>query len=196
MKKIIRIGIIILVLMLIPFNASAQYYVQRGDTLWSISRKLGMSYQDLKLLNPQIANPNLIRVGDFIVTRSNNKAQDIVEYARSLQDITVYVYGGQQAPYKTDCSGWVQHVYAKFGIKLPRVSRDQAKVGIPVTFKNLRMGDLMFFSTRADKVITHSGIYMGNAYWISNLNAEKDVTILSTWGTWAQRYFLWGQRVL
>jgi cell wall-associated NlpC family hydrolase len=52
----------------------------------------------------------------------------------------------------------------------------------------------MFFSTRDDKVITHTGIYMGNDYWISNLNEKKDVEILSTWGSWAQDYFLWGAR--
>jgi cell wall-associated NlpC family hydrolase len=53
---------------------------------------------------------------------------------------------------------------------------------------------LMFFSTRADKVVSHVGIYMGNDYFISNLNEEKDVEILSSWGTWAQKFFLWGAR--
>jgi hypothetical protein len=52
----------------------------------------------------------------------------------------------------------------------------------------------MFFSTRPDKRITHTGIYMGNDYWISNLNELKDVEILSTWGSWGQKYFLWGAR--
>ena len=52
----------------------------------------------------------------------------------------------------------------------------------------------MFFSTRADKVITHTGIYMGNDYWISNLNEKKDVEIMSTWNTWTKNYFLWGAR--
>jgi hypothetical protein len=38
------------------------------------------------------------------------------------------------------------------------------------------------------------GIYMGNDYWISNLNAKMDVEILSTWGRWTQAYFQWGSR--
>jgi cell wall-associated NlpC family hydrolase len=60
----------------------------------------------------------------------------------------------------------------------------------------MKKADLMFFSTRADKVITHVGIYMGDGYWISNLSTKQDVEILSTWGNWTQKYFLWAQRVL
>ena len=45
-------------------------------------------------------------------------------------------------------------------------------------FQELQLGDLMFFSTRKDKSITHVGIYMGNDYWISNLNEESNVKIL------------------
>lgn len=177
-------------------KASAQYIVKQGDTLTKIANKVGMTYKDLRLLNPQHTNPNLIHVGDYINIRTQDKAHDIVEYARSLQDETTYVYGGQQAPTRTDCSGWTQHIYAKFGVKLPRVSRDQARVGTPVLFKYMKKGDLMFFSTRADKVVTHVGIYMGNDYWISNLSTKQDVEILSTFGSWTQRYFLWATRVL
>ena len=83
-----------------------------------------------------------------------------------------------------------------FGINLPRTSAEQATMGTPVTFDNMKKGDLMFFSTREDKEITHVGIYMGDDYWISNLNSEKDVEILSTWGTWTQKHFLWAQRVI
>jgi len=177
-------------------KASAEYTVKKGDSLTGIANKVGMTYKDLRLLNPQIINPNLIHIGDYIVIRSKDKAQDIVDYARSLQDETVYVYGGQQAPTHTDCSGWTQHIYAKFGVKLPRVSRDQARVGTPVAFKDMRKADLMFFSTRADKVITHVGIYMGDKYWISNLSTKQDVEVLSTFGSWTQRYFLWAKRVI
>lgn len=175
----------------------AQHYVKSGETMNSIAREHGMTLKDLISLNPHHKNPNLIHVGDYIVVRSAVERQkDLIDYARSLQDVTQYVYGGQNAPYKTDCSGWVQSIYAKFGIKLPRTSREQAvhAYGKPVTFQNLQIGDLMFFSTRKDKVVTHVGIYMGNDYWISNLNEKKDVEILSSWGRFTQDYFLWGKR--
>jgi len=179
--------------------ASAQYIVKPGDSLSVIAKNHGMTLTDILKLNPHFDNPNMIHVGDHVVTRTSNVAQDIVDYARSLDDKTTYAYGGQETfkpPLFTDCSGWTQHIYAQFGIKLPRTSRDQAKVGTPVAFKNIKMGDLMFFSTRDDKVITHVGIYMGNDYWISNLSTKQDVEILSTFGSWTQKNFLWAQRVI
>ena len=185
-----------------PLTASAQHYVQSGETMSKIAKNQGMSLWDLISLNPHIKNPNLIHVGDYIVIRSKTEKQkDLVDYARSLQESTTYVYGGQDfvPPMNTDCSGFVQAVFAKFGVKLPRTSREQAVVafGSPVKFQELQIGDLMFFSTRQDKVVTHVGIFMGpetNA-WISNLNEAKDVEILSNWGRWTQDYFLWGQRI-
>ena len=179
--------------------ASAQHIVKSGDTLAKIAKQYGMSLKDIISLNPQFENPNIIHVGDKVVYRTGDIAQDIVDYARSLQDRTTYVYGGQEnynPPLNTDCSGWTQHIYNKFGVKLPRTSRDQARVGTPVKFQDMKKGDLMFFSTRADKVITHVGIYMGNDYWISNLSTKQDVEILSTWGNWTQRHFMWAQRVI
>jgi LysM repeat protein len=177
--------------------ASAEYYVKKGDTLTGIAKKYGMSYTDIKQLNPQILNYNSIKVGQLINVRTKDKAQDLIDYARSLQNETIYVYGGQNAPYRTDCSGWVQYIYKKFGVTLPRVSRDQAKVGTPVAFKDLRKGDLMFFSSgRADKQITHVGIYLGNNMWISNLKTGSNVVIFSTFGSWTQKSFMWGTRVL
>lgn len=194
MKKIIASILAAFFVFGSAMSANAEYYVQPGDTFYKIAKKHNMSLQDLISLNPHITNPNYIHPGDYLIIRSNNRQKDLVDYARSLQSVTVYQYGGNNAPYLTDCSGWTQHIFKKFGVNLPRVSKDQAKTGQPVTFKQLKMGDLMFFSTRADKVITHVGIYLGDDYWISNLNEEKDVQILSTWGTWCQKYFLWGAR--
>jgi cell wall-associated NlpC family hydrolase len=175
--------------------AHAQHYVKKGETLYSISQEHKMNLKDLISLNPHIQNPNKIKINDYIIIRSGSETKkDMVDYARSLQDVTAYVYGGQNFPYQTDCSGFVQGVYKKFGVSLPRVSRDQAKTGKPVKFEDLQIGDLMFFSTRADKVITHVGINLGNDFFISNLNEKKDIEILSNWGRWSQAYFQWGTR--
>lgn len=191
------VGIGLLLSVFGPISASAQHYVKSGESMNKIAKEHQMSLKDLVSLNPHIKNPNIIHVGDYIVIRTNTEKQkDLVDYARSLQDVTQYVWGGT-SPTKTDCSGWVQAIYSKWGVKLPRTSREQAVVafGKPVKFQELQIGDLMFFSTRADKTITHVGIYMGNDYWISNLNEAKDVEILSNWGRWTQDYFMWGQRI-
>lgn len=195
MKKIITTLAALAAVFTFSSAASAQHYVEKGENLYKISQEYKMSLADLISLNKHIKDPNKIKVGDYIVIRSEvETAADLTDYAKSLQSVTAYKYGGQNPPYETDCSGWAQHVFKKFGVSLPRVSRDQAKTGTPVKFENLQIGDLMFFSTRADKVITHVGIYLGNDYWISNLNEKTDVEILSTWGKWSRENFLYGAR--
>lgn len=195
----IGIGLLLSVI-LHPLKASAEYYVEKGDSFYKIALENKMSLKDLISLNPHIANPNKIKVGDYIVIRTVEKQKDLVDYARSLQESTNYVYGGQDEnpPMNTDCSGWVQAIFKKFGVNLPRTSAQQAVTayGSPVKFAELQIGDLMFFSTRADHKITHVGIYLGTEAkaWISNLNSDKDVQILSQWGPWTQKYFMWGKR--
>jgi peptidoglycan DL-endopeptidase LytE len=198
-KKLVKAGILASAICLVPSVVSAQHIVKKGDTLGGIAKHYGMSFNDILSLNKHFDDPNLINIGDHVVIRTPDKAADIIGYAKSLQDRTTYVYGGQETtgPYlKTDCSGWTQHIYSKFGINLPRTSRDQARVGKSIAFKDIQPGDLMFFSTRDDKVITHVGIAMSGDYWISNLSTKQDVTILSNWGNWTQRYFMWAQRVI
>lgn len=175
--------------------AGAQHYVKAGQSLSTIAKLYNMNLNDLISLNPHIQNPNIIHVNDYIIIRSKNETKkDMVDYAKSLENITAYSYGGQNFPTSTDCSGWAQGVFKKFGVDLPRVSRDQARTGIPVKFHELQLGDLMFFSTREDKTITHTGIFLGNDLWISNLNEKKDVEIMPTWNTWSQNFFMWGTR--
>lgn len=194
MKKLLFL--ISVILAFTTTTANAAHTVKSSDTLWKISNKYNMNYSDLVSLNPQISDVNKINIGDQIAVRSGDTATDLTDYAKNLKSITTYQYGGQNAPYLTDCSGWTQYIYNKFGITIPRVSRYQANTGTPVTFENMKKGDLMFFSSRDDKVVNHVGIYLDNGYWISNLNDSKDVTILSIWDTWTQKYFLWATRVI
>lgn len=180
--------------------AHAEYYVKKGDTFYKIAQKYGMSLNDLKSLNPHITNFNNIQPQDFIVVRKvGNQRQDLVDYAKSLQSVTTYVWGGTPTyapPLRTDCSGWVEFIYGKFGVKLPRVSRDQAQVGKRIAkIEDAKIGDLIFFASDY-KNISHVGIAMGNGMWISNLKTGKNVVIEQSWGTWAQQHFMWATDVL
>jgi len=76
---------------------------------------------------------------------------------------TPYRYGGTSPITGFDCSGFVQYVFARNSVKLPRTSRQQAKVGkaMPRRFKSLAPGDLVMFAERGEP-ISHVAIYAGH----------------------------------
>jgi cell wall-associated NlpC family hydrolase len=65
-----------------------------------------------------------------------------------------------------DCSSYTRFIFAKYGVKLPRTARAQAKLGNTVSRKSLRKGDLMYFYVpgrfKSNRTVGHVGIYMGN----------------------------------
>lgn len=189
-------------LLILPTTtAKAQYYVKQGDSMWRIAADHGMFYSDLLALNPHIKDPSKIYPKQFITVREGDKATQIIDYALALQPVTRYVFGAEHfesKPYKADCSSWTQHIYREFGIVLPRVSWEQARAGEPVPFDALQKGDLMFFGQKGK--VSHVGIYMGvhkgHKSWISNLGTGQNVKIFTLKGSWTQKNFLYGGRVL
>jgi cell wall-associated NlpC family hydrolase len=74
-----------------------------------------------------------------------------------------YVWGGTDPRTGFDCSGFVQHVLGLSGIQAPRVSAQQATMGVPVaSLAEARPGDLLAFGQPVD----HIGIYLGNGQMI------------------------------
>ncbi|MGB4589561.1 MAG: NlpC/P60 family protein [Clostridiaceae bacterium] len=101
----------------------------------------------------------------------------IVKYSYNFLGIP-YVWGGTTLS-GLDCSGFTKLVYAHFGINLPRVSRDQAKVGTYVPISQAQPGDLVYFGQTN---VTHIGIYIGNNQMIHAPSPGKSVMISSmTW---------------
>jgi len=89
-----------------------------------------------------------------------------------------YVWGGT-TPEGFDCSGYVQYLYNKHGIKLPRTAWAQSKQGIPVDKAHLKKGDLLFFLTDKKRGIpvTHVGIYIGDGNFIHAASKKKGIII-------------------
>lgn len=73
------------------------------------------------------------------------------EYAKTLLGIP-YVYGGTSLK-GMDCSAFVQRVYSKFDIKIPRTTFQQIKLGKSIDFSNMKANDLIFFDTRAKSLL-------------------------------------------
>lgn len=66
---------------------------------------------------------------------------------------------GQSGPNGFDCSGFTSYVFKNMGIELNRSSRAQYTQGTAVDKKNLRSGDLVFFtSPGSGRGIGHVGI--------------------------------------
>ena len=89
---------------------------------------------------------------------------------------TRYVYGANSRR-AVDCSSFVQQVYKKNKKRLPRTSREQARVGKKIPKSKLRPGDLVFFSSKRTRGVAHVGIYIGSGKFIHASSAKKKVVI-------------------
>lgn len=88
---------------------------------------------------------------------------------------TGYVFGGT-SPSGFDCSGYVQYVFASVGIHVPRTADVQFEVGTPIPKRDLRAGDMVFFSTY-EPGPSHVGIYLGDGTFIHASSGAGHVTI-------------------
>jgi hypothetical protein len=92
-----------------------------------------------------------------------------------------YRWGGTDPETGLDCSGFVQQVYEDLGIRVPRVSRDQARFGMPVPdLDSARPGDLVAFGEPVD----HIGIYIGNGRMMVAPHTGDVVKVQDVPSTW------------
>lgn len=94
-----------------------------------------------------------------------------------------YRYGAA-GPSAFDCSGLVYYSYRKAGFtNVPRTSRQQAAAFRPVKRRNMRPGDLVFF-TNGGRVY-HMGVYAGRK------NGHRTIIHASRSGTPVKRDPIW-----
>ena len=99
---------------------------------------------------------------------SSVKLTELTKYACKFIG-NKYVYGGNDINNGIDCSGYVQYIFKHFGVKLPRTSTEQSKVGRKIdNIKNAKPGDLLFYAN--GKQVHHVAIYMGNNIIINASN--------------------------
>jgi cell wall-associated NlpC family hydrolase len=82
---------------------------------------------------------------------------------------------GATGPDAFDCSGLTTYAYAAAGITLPRSSRAQSTIGVPVSRADLQPGDLVFFYTP----ISHVGLYIGNGQMVHASVPGRPVAVTS-----------------
>jgi hypothetical protein len=100
---------------------------------------------------------------------------------------TRYNYGGNNAS-GFDCSGFVQFIYGKNGIPLPRTSIGQFEQGLKIDLAKAEPGDLVFFKIDFN-TISHVGIYLNKSEFIHAPSSGKQVSVDSLdAGYWKKRF--------
>jgi cell wall-associated NlpC family hydrolase len=86
----------------------------------------------------------------------------LIAYARSFMG-TPYIWGGT-SPKGFDCSGYVYHVFSKFGIDINRSSRTQSTQGQKVAVNEVLPGDVLFFTgtNPQERSVGHVGIVISD----------------------------------
>lgn len=100
---------------------------------------------------------------------SSGSGSSVVDYATQFVG-NPYVWGGTSLTNGADCSGFVQSVYNKFGVSLPRTSYEQQNAGREVSYSEAQPGDLICYGG-------HVAIYMGNGKIVHASNSRDGIKI-------------------
>lgn len=106
---------------------------------------------------------------------------------------TPYLWGGELPETGFDCSGFLQYLYGRRGVELPRVAEAQAAVGVPIPPDRLRAGDAIFFADSTG-YIHHEGMYLGGGYFIHAPRTGDVVKISSLYEEYYARQYAGARR--
>ena len=132
-----------------------------------------------------------IRLGVDINLEDNHKL-----YMESADWIGVPYRGGGDSKRGTDCSGLTYQVYRKvYRTQLPRNTEDLKKKSNKVSKRNLREGDLVFFTSRnSGKKVAHVGIYLKNGKFI-HASTSKGVIVSNLNEDYYTKHWISGGRI-
>ena len=107
-----------------------------------------------------------VQAGDVAFDPPLLGVPEMLALARRFQGLP-YTWGGTST-FGYDCSGFVQMLERRRGVRLPRDAQPQGEWSgaAPVRREDLQPGDLLYFSSNA-KRITHTGVYLGGGQFIS-----------------------------
>ncbi|KHF39121.1 C40 family peptidase [Halalkalibacter okhensis] len=197
-SDLIRVGQVLKIPSVTATSVQATTYtVQPGDTLWEIATSNNITVQQLKTFNQ--LTTDTIHVGQVLRLTANGQvvspvptpapelktfnADALIAEARKYIGVP-YVWGGS-TPAGFDCSGFLNYVYMKQGIALPRTV---ATIwGATKLVSSPQKGDIVFFETISPGP-SHAGIYIGNNQFI-HAGSSTGVTIADRNNSyWKPRY--------
>jgi cell wall-associated NlpC family hydrolase len=144
---------------------------EEGTTILSTGRGPQVSSSRDKLRAADVAMASELSASGL------NLVQRTLRTAKNYMGVK-YLWGGT-TPKGFDCSGFVQYVFDKHNVKVPRTSREQALAGrpVPARLDALRPGDLMIFASNG-KYIDHVGIYAGDKKMLHSSSSGGGVEYL------------------
>jgi cell wall-associated NlpC family hydrolase len=97
-----------------------------------------------------------------------------------------------------DCSDFVGRVFRAHGVTLPRTSTEMSRKGTAVgSTRDLRMGDLLFFSGSAGgSRVGHVAIYDNNGIFIHQANPGEGVRLESLYSDYWRAHYLRARRII
>lgn len=151
--------------------ASADTTVELSS--FKITSAAALARQGINISYPSYSGPS---VNDFLKNPPypDFSLDKVVTVAQKYLG-TPYRFGGA-SPAGFDCSGYVQFVYAQFGVALPHSVSGQAALGQPIALADARPGDLVIMPG-------HNGFYMGNGQIMDAPLAGGVISIRSIWTT-------------
>ena len=97
--------------------------------------------------------------------------QAVVDYAMQFVG-NPYVWGCTSLTNGADCSGFVQSVYANFGVSMPRTSSAMRSAGTEVSYSEAVPGDVICYEG-------HVGIYIGNGQIVNAIDEAHGIGVSS-----------------
>lgn len=116
---------------------------------------------------------------------NSGNSSSVLAYAKSMQGVP-YVWGGTSAN-GVDCSGYIYHVFKKFGHNVSRQSVAGYWSSLPKT-SNPQPGDLIYFQNTYKAGPSHMGIYLGGGSFIQA--GDKGVAIASLNNSYWKSHYL------
>lgn len=106
-----------------------------------------------------------------------------------------YRYGGYTPQRGFDCSGLVYFSYRHAGLSVPRNTHGQKRAAHPVPYREMRKGDLIFFS-QSGRRYSHVGIYLGHHRFVHAPSTGERVRVDSLDSPYWRRHFVDARRFM
>ena len=142
---------------------------------------------------PTVASPSSI-APDKAGAPTRVAPADLLRTALGLKGVP-YQWGGDDPASGFDCSGFVRYVLTRHRITAPRTSVEQYRLGTRVNLRQLRAGDLVFFSTIAPGA-SHVGLAINSQEFVHAPAASGVVRTERLSSPYWQARFVGARRIL